>query len=156
LSQVLFFQVLEFLPIDRRKLFPLVLCDRNFCKIGTQILDLARRHQIGRVPRNGTIVPFDFTEGWFRNKQDKTMFCIAFHGSYTSFGLTRQHQNGRVAENVTNVALNFIEQFLRIQICNTTQGPPGRKKKITSCRRAISHNSFIHFKIIDKKNKNVV
>jgi len=28
-AQVLFFQVLEFLPIDRRKLFPLVLCDRN-------------------------------------------------------------------------------------------------------------------------------
>ena len=36
-------------------------------KIGTEVLDLARKYQNGRVPRNGTIVPFDFTEGWFRN-----------------------------------------------------------------------------------------
>lgn len=35
--------------------------------IGTQILDCARKHQDGRVPENGTIVPFNFTEGWFRN-----------------------------------------------------------------------------------------
>jgi len=35
-------------------------------KVGTQILDLARSYQKGRVPENGTIVPFDFTEGWFR------------------------------------------------------------------------------------------
>jgi len=37
--------------------------------IGTEVLDLARKHQNGRVPKNGTIVPFDFTEGWFRRKQ---------------------------------------------------------------------------------------
>jgi len=50
-----------------------------------------------------------------------------------------------------------ITNMVKIEhVCNTTQAPPGRKKKITSCRRAISHNSFIHFKIIDKKNKNVV
>ena len=36
-------------------------------KIGTGVLDLARKYQNGRVPRNGTIVPFDFTEGWFRD-----------------------------------------------------------------------------------------
>ena len=36
-------------------------------KVGTEVLDLARKHQNGRVPKNGTIVPFDFTEGWFRN-----------------------------------------------------------------------------------------
>jgi len=35
--------------------------------IGTQVLDLAKDHQEGRVPSNGTRVPFAFTEGWFRN-----------------------------------------------------------------------------------------
>lgn len=44
---------------------------KNYIKIiktiGTQILDLCKEHQIGRVPEKGTIVPFDFTEGWFRN-----------------------------------------------------------------------------------------
>lgn len=28
-------------------------------KVGTEVLDLARKHQNGRVPKNGTIVPFD-------------------------------------------------------------------------------------------------
>ncbi len=36
--------------------------------VGTNILDLAKQCQTGRVPKNGTNVPFfDFTEGWFRN-----------------------------------------------------------------------------------------
>ena len=36
--------------------------------LGTQILNLAKKHQEGRVPSNGTNVPtFNFTEGWFRN-----------------------------------------------------------------------------------------
>ncbi len=35
--------------------------------IGTVILELAKTHQKGRVPLNGTNVPtFNFTEGWFR------------------------------------------------------------------------------------------
>jgi len=32
-------------------------------KIGTQFLDLAKEHQTGRVPNNGTRVPYTFTEG---------------------------------------------------------------------------------------------
>ncbi len=39
---------------------------------GTGVLDLARKHKNGRVPKNGTIVPFDFTEAinkrWIRHK----------------------------------------------------------------------------------------
>ena len=36
--------------------------------IGTEVLNLARGHQEGRVPENGTTVPTTtFTEGWFRN-----------------------------------------------------------------------------------------
>jgi hypothetical protein len=31
---------------------------------GTNILEIAKDHQIGRVPENGTNVPFNFTEGW--------------------------------------------------------------------------------------------
>lgn len=35
-------------------------------RVGTQISDLAKQHQAGRVPANGTGVPaFDFTEGGF-------------------------------------------------------------------------------------------
>jgi len=37
-------------------------------KIGTGVLDLARKHQTGRAPKIGAFAPFDFTEGWFRNK----------------------------------------------------------------------------------------
>ena len=44
---------------------------KNYVKIlesfGTNILELCKSHQKERVPKNGTIVPFDFTEGWFRN-----------------------------------------------------------------------------------------
>ncbi len=32
---------------------------------GTNILEIAKDNQIGRVPENGTNVPFNFTEGWF-------------------------------------------------------------------------------------------
>ncbi|MBT9260214.1 MAG: hypothetical protein KM310_10785 [Clostridiales bacterium] len=36
-------------------------------QVGAGVLDLARRHQEGRVPMNGTDVPtFTFTEWWFR------------------------------------------------------------------------------------------
>jgi len=35
-------------------------------KIDTQVLDLTRQHQIGRVSKNDTTVSFDFSEGWFR------------------------------------------------------------------------------------------
>ena len=35
--------------------------------IGADILVIAKEHQEGRVPKNGTLVPMDFTEGWFRN-----------------------------------------------------------------------------------------
>lgn len=39
----------------------------SFFVIGTGILNLARQHQKGRVPEDGTNVPIhDFTEGWFR------------------------------------------------------------------------------------------
>ncbi|MEA1928278.1 MAG: DNA methyltransferase, partial [Candidatus Auribacterota bacterium] len=36
-------------------------------KIGTTILNFARAHQIGRVPEDGTFVPFNFTEGLLRS-----------------------------------------------------------------------------------------
>jgi len=36
-------------------------------KIDTQLLDLACEYQESRVSKDGTIVPFNFTEGWFRN-----------------------------------------------------------------------------------------
>ena len=37
-------------------------------KVGTQILEIAKKYQVGRVPQDGTNVPtFNFTEGWFRN-----------------------------------------------------------------------------------------
>lgn len=37
-------------------------------KVGTEILEMARGHQEGRVPEDGTTVPtHNFTEGWFRN-----------------------------------------------------------------------------------------
>ena len=36
--------------------------------IGTNLIVLAKQHQKGRVPSEGTNVPtFNFTEGWFRN-----------------------------------------------------------------------------------------
>jgi len=35
--------------------------------IVTQVLDLCKKHQIGRVTKNVTNVTFDFSEGWFRN-----------------------------------------------------------------------------------------
>jgi len=36
-------------------------------QVGTEVLDLARSHQNGRVPQDGTNVPqTNFTEGWFR------------------------------------------------------------------------------------------
>ncbi|MBU4300958.1 MAG: hypothetical protein KKB09_07125 [Nanoarchaeota archaeon] len=35
-------------------------------QIGTENLDLAKKHQLGRVPSIGTIVPIDFTEGGLR------------------------------------------------------------------------------------------
>ena len=36
--------------------------------IGTEVLNLARGHQEGRVPENGTTVPTTtFTERWFRD-----------------------------------------------------------------------------------------
>jgi len=42
---------------------------KNYIKlinsIGTNIIEIAKNNQQGRVPQNGTIVPFDFTEGWF-------------------------------------------------------------------------------------------
>lgn len=41
----------------------LVLID----KIATQVLDLTRQRQKGRVSENATDVAFDFTEGWFRS-----------------------------------------------------------------------------------------
>jgi site-specific DNA-methyltransferase (adenine-specific) len=34
--------------------------------IGTKIINLCKSHQNGRVPSNGTNVPFNFTEWWFR------------------------------------------------------------------------------------------
>ena len=34
---------------------------QNLDKIGAQIINLAREHQTGRVPKIGTFVPFDFT-----------------------------------------------------------------------------------------------
>ncbi len=36
-------------------------------KIGTQNINIAKSHQCGRVPDNGTIVPIDFTEGGLRD-----------------------------------------------------------------------------------------
>jgi transposase-like protein len=39
---------------------------------GTEIFDMARSHQEGRVPENGTSVPtHNFTEGWFLMKQKR-------------------------------------------------------------------------------------
>jgi len=35
--------------------------------IGTIIFNFCKLHQEGRVPKDGTNVPFDFTEGWFRD-----------------------------------------------------------------------------------------
>lgn len=35
--------------------------------IGTDFLKLAKQHQEGTVPKDGTVVPFDFTEWWFRD-----------------------------------------------------------------------------------------
>lgn len=35
--------------------------------IGTDILNLCLNRQSGRVPKKGTFVPFDFSEGWFRS-----------------------------------------------------------------------------------------
>lgn len=35
-------------------------------KIGTDIRNITKQYQFGRVPSNGTVVPFDFTEYWFR------------------------------------------------------------------------------------------
>lgn len=34
--------------------------------VGTQNIELAKTNQKGRVPDNGTTVPLEFTEGWFR------------------------------------------------------------------------------------------
>ena len=36
-------------------------------RVATQVLDLAKAHQEGRVAEDATHVAFDFTEGWFRN-----------------------------------------------------------------------------------------
>ena len=47
-------------------------------KIGAQFLNLARRHQVGRAPKNGANAPFDFTEGWFRTS-----------GIYDLYGISR-------------------------------------------------------------------
>ena len=38
----------------------------TFNKIDTQVLDIARKHQKGRVTKDVTHVTFNFTEGWFR------------------------------------------------------------------------------------------
>jgi transcriptional regulator with XRE-family HTH domain len=35
-------------------------------EIVTQVLDIARKHQKGRVTKDVTHVTFNFTEGWFR------------------------------------------------------------------------------------------
>lgn len=43
-------------------------------KVGTRILEMAKTHQEGRVPENGTRVTFHFTEGWFR-PQTPVPFC---------------------------------------------------------------------------------
>ncbi len=36
-------------------------------KIGTSLLGKTKNRQQGRVPQNGTMVPFNFTERWFRD-----------------------------------------------------------------------------------------
>jgi len=36
-------------------------------KIATEVLDLSKQHQEGRVAQNATNVAHNFTEGWFRN-----------------------------------------------------------------------------------------
>ena len=56
--------------------------------IGTEVLNLARGHQEGRVPENGTTVPTTtFTEGWFRDSGGGT--------SWIAHRRTRMAQDGR-------------------------------------------------------------
>ena len=57
--------------MDRHWIKRIIKGVRNYIfvldKIGTEVLDLARKYQNGRAPKIGAFAPFDFTEGWFRN-----------------------------------------------------------------------------------------
>jgi len=99
-------------------------------------LDLARRHQTGRVTENVTTVTF--TEGWFRHRSGNRQRTSkreggekirhgGFHRTLVPrqwlicpmrkvpvtdvLGLAKKHQTGRVTEKVTNVT--FTEGWFR-------------------------------------------
>ena len=68
----------------------------------TQVLNLARQHQNGRVTPEVTSVTFNFTEGWFRNSISTEVLNLA-----------RGHQKGRVDKKSTAVEFDFTEGWFR-------------------------------------------
>jgi len=72
--------------------------------VSTDVLDLARQHQIGRVSKNDTAVSFGITEGWFRKFGTQIL------------DLTRQHQIGRVPKNGTAVPFDFTKWWFCVKI----------------------------------------
>ena len=87
----------------------------------TQVLNLARQYQIGRVTPEVTFATFNFTEGWFRNsglydlceKYQLALIEAFIQRLIDSIGtnlivLAKQHQKGRVPSEGTNVpTFNF-------------------------------------------------
>lgn len=95
--------------------------------IDTQVLKLARLHQKGRVSENDTSVPFNFTEGWFRNssgtsfKFGQTTSRRACHkkcgnchiGCSISFGFSKKVLKNRWTGDVPFGTFNLTEGRFR-------------------------------------------
>jgi len=89
---------------------------------GTNILEIAKDHQIGRVPENGTNVPFNTQEqigkriGWSENKVKQ--YSAVLNNVVTQvLDLAREYQEGRVTDKVTNVTFNFTEWCKHFRNC---------------------------------------
>jgi len=70
--------------------------------VATEVLEMAREHQEGRVAGDATdVATFNFTEGWFRNSGINNIVTEVRE-------MAREHQEGRVTASVTSVT-NFTE-----------------------------------------------
>lgn len=104
-------------------------------KVATEVLELAKQYQNGRVVEKTTSVVFTFTEGWFRSSglydineehQEKLGGRVGWSrdlvARYTALqdkvvtqvlSLAKEHQTGRGTENVTPATFTFTERWFR-------------------------------------------
>jgi predicted XRE-type DNA-binding protein len=83
-------------------------------QVGTDVLDLARRHQEGRVPSHGTGVPStEWTEYWFRSigKDDYSLYDLSNAPYFQQWFMAWFVYEERCDVGKTKVGLQICHQF---------------------------------------------